>query len=116
MLSVVFLFCDAECSDAEFHYAECHYAGCRGTKWSTDIWVRWSRFAQGSKNTVNPVEFINRPGKYYLSGRLSTVDLLVISGSDQLLLLMQALFTFNKTNCLNQEVNRTEPSPSFSVP
>ncbi len=29
---------------------------------------------------------------------------------------MQTLFTFYKTSYLNEEVNRTEPSPSVSVP
>jgi hypothetical protein len=35
---------------------------------------------------------------------------------DQLLLIQQTLFTFYKTSYLNEEVNRTEPSPSVSVP
>ncbi len=35
---------------------------------------------------------------------------------DQLLLIFPTLFSFNKTNYLNEEVNCTEPSPSVSPP
>ncbi len=49
--------------------------------------------------------------------RLSTVDLLEQTSLDQLLLIMQTLFTFDtKTTYLNEEVKCTEPSPSVSVP
>ena len=47
--------------------------------------------------------------------RLSAVDLLVLTSLDQLLLILANAF-FYKTSCLNEEVNRTEPSPSVSVP
>ncbi len=48
---------------------------------------------------------------------LSTADLLVLTGLDKLLLIQQTLFTFfNETSYLSEEVNRTEPSPSVSVP
>jgi len=56
------------------------------------------------------------PGKPCWRGTLSTVDLLVLTNLDQLLLIMQALFIFNKTSCLNEEVKCTEISPSVSVP
>ncbi len=36
-------------------------------------------------------------------GRLSIVDLLVLTSLDQLLLTLQRLFTFNKTSYLNDE-------------
>jgi hypothetical protein len=50
-------------------------------------------------------------------GRLSTVDLLVLTSLDWLLLTMQTLFTFfYKTSYLNEEVNGTEQSPSVSFP
>jgi hypothetical protein len=42
---------------------------------------------------------------------------LVLTSLDQLFLIMQTLFTFYKMSCyLNEEVNRTEPSPSVSAP
>ncbi len=47
----------------------------------------------------------------YWTGRL-----LELTSLDQLLLKIQALFTFYKTSYLNEEVNGTEPFPSFSVP
>jgi hypothetical protein len=46
------------------------------------------------------------------SGRLSTVDLLVLTSLDQLLYYLP----FYKTNNLNEEVNCTEPSSSVSIP
>jgi hypothetical protein len=50
-------------------------------------------------------------------GRLSAVDLLVLTSLDQLLLTLAILFTFlNKTIYLNEEVNCSKPSPSVSVP
>ncbi len=52
-----------------------------------------------------------------LKGRLSTVDLLVLTSLYQMLLIMQTLFTFfNKTSYLEEEVNCTESSPSVRVP
>ncbi len=56
------------------------------------------------------------PGKPCRRGRVITVDLLVLSSVDQLLLKMQILTTFYNTSYLNVEVNRTEPSLSVSVP
>jgi hypothetical protein len=44
-------------------------------------------------------------------GRLSTVDLLVLTSLDQLLLILQTFFLFYKTSYLIEEVNHTEPSP-----
>ncbi len=51
-----------------------------------------------------------------LKGRISTIDLLVLTSLDQLLLKLQALLTFYETRYLNEEVNCAEPSPSVSVP
>jgi hypothetical protein len=51
-------------------------------------------------------------------GRLSTVDLLVLASSDQMLLKLQTIFTFFcKTSYLNEEDNWNEPSRQsvFSV-
>jgi len=53
----------------------------------------------------------------YLRGRFDTVDLLVLTSLDQLLLIMKILSTylFYKTSYLNEEVNCTKPSPSVSI-
>ncbi len=49
-------------------------------------------------------------------GRITTVDLLVLTCLYQLLLILPTLFTFlQKNKLLNEEVNRTEASPSVSV-
>ncbi len=45
-----------------------------------------------------------------------SVDLTVLTSLDQLLVIMQALFTFYITSYLNEETNRSEPSPSVRVP
>jgi hypothetical protein len=55
-------------------------------------------------------------GNPYLRGRLNTVDLLVLTCLDQLILIIQILFTFYKTSYLDEEANGTEPSRSVSVP
>ncbi len=55
------------------------------------------------------------PRKVYLRGRLSIVDLLVLTSLDQLLSKLNILFSFLKNN-LNVEVNCTKPSPLVSVP
>jgi len=49
-------------------------------------------------------------------GMLSTIDLLALTSLYQLLLILKKLLTFKKTSYLNEEVNRTEPSPPGSVP
>jgi hypothetical protein len=49
-------------------------------------------------------------------GRLSTIHLLAQTSLDQLRLILKTFFTFYKTSYLNEEVNRTEPSPSVSIP
>ncbi len=50
-------------------------------------------------------------------GRLSTDDLLVLTSLDVLIFILKISVTFfYKTNYLEEEVNRTELSPSVSVP
>ncbi len=68
-----------------------------------------------SENVTTNLRNLSRdqPGKPYLRGRLSTVDLLVLTCLDQLLFILKILF--NKTSYLYEEVNRTEPSPSVSI-
>ncbi len=45
---------------------------------------------------------------------LSKIDLLVLTSLDQLLLILKTLLTFLQKSYLNEEANRTEPSPSIS--
>jgi hypothetical protein len=47
---------------------------------------------------------------------ISAVDLLVSTGLDQLLYNLKLFFPFYKTTYLNEEVNRTDPSPSIRLP
>ncbi len=49
-------------------------------------------------------------------GRLSTVDLLVLTSLDQLIYILKIIFTFYKRINLSKEVNRTYPYPSDSAP
>jgi hypothetical protein len=46
----------------------------------------------------------------------STVDLLVLSSLDQLLLILKTFLLFSKTSFINEEVKCTELSLSVSVP
>jgi hypothetical protein len=46
--------------------------------------------------------------KSYRRGRLSTVDLLVLTRLNQLLWILQTLLTFSKNQLFNEEVNCTE--------
>jgi len=59
-------------------------------------------------------------GNPYIKGSSSTFDLLVLTSLDQLILktLFSVLqnFLIYKTSYLNEEVNRTEASPSVGVP
>jgi len=45
-----------------------------------------------------------------LKGRISVVDLLVLTCLDQLLLTLKKYISFYETSYLNEEVNCTEPS------
>jgi hypothetical protein len=47
-------------------------------------------------------------------GRISMVDLLVITSSDKLFFILKLYFY--KTACLNEKVKCTEPSPSVRIP
>jgi len=58
-----------------------------------------------------------RAEKSYWRGRLSTVDLLVLSRSDQLIFTLKILFTFfYKASYLNEEVICTVLAPSVGIP
>jgi hypothetical protein len=47
-----------------------------------------------------------------LKGRISTVDLLVLTGSDQLIFMLKLyFFFFYKTTYLNEKVNLSQTSP-----
>ncbi len=54
-----------------------------------------------------------KAGNPYWKGRLSTIDLLVLTSLDQLFLYSQCYLHLLQNN---DEVNCTEPSPSVSVP
>jgi hypothetical protein len=57
------------------------------------------------------------PKNIRLGGRLSTVDLLVLTILDQILFKLKILFAFFcKTSYLKEKVSSTEPSPSVSFP
>ncbi len=56
-----------------------------------------------------------RPGNTNWRGRIGTVDLLVLTCLDQLLLILSIIFTF-LMSYHNEEVICTEPSHSVSVP
>jgi hypothetical protein len=63
----------------------------------------------------NQLECLSR--EVLLKGRLSTVDLLVLTSFDQLLFILKILFNlFSKISYLNEEANSTEPSPSVRIP
>jgi hypothetical protein len=49
-------------------------------------------------------------------GKLNTTNLLTLTRLDKLLSILQTFLLFSKTKYLNEEVNRTEPSPSVCVP
>ncbi len=49
-------------------------------------------------------------------GRLSTVDLLVLTFFDQLLFKLKIFFTFIQKSNLNEVFNCTDPSPSVGIP
>jgi hypothetical protein len=56
-------------------------------------------------------------GKAYLRGRISTVDLLVLTSLDEVLFNLKLYFPFfTKTTYLNEEVNCTDPFPSVRLP
>jgi hypothetical protein len=52
----------------------------------------------------------------FLKGRLSTVELLVLTSLEQLLLTLRTVFTFYKTSYLNEKVKGTGSSPTVSTP
>ncbi len=57
------------------------------------------------------------PRNPYWSGRISRVDLLVLTNLDQLIFILNILFTFfHKTSYLNEKSKCTEPSLPVSVP
>jgi hypothetical protein len=52
-----------------------------------------------------------RQGTLTEGATLNTIDLLVLTSSDESIFKLQTLFTLNKTIYLKKEVNRTELSP-----
>jgi len=74
--------------------------------WMSLYWVSWRCTHLSSQDETLAKE-------YLLKGRTSTIDLQVLSFSDQLLLVQD---TYIFLILQNKEVNRTEPSPSVRVP
>jgi hypothetical protein len=67
---------------------------------------------EGRKNLC-----LSQPGNPYRSGRFSTIDLLVLTSSDQHPFYSEKyIFNSFKTRYFNKEVNRTEQSLSVRVP
>ncbi len=100
-------------------YAECQFAKCimlNASMLSTIMLsVMLCVFApEGVFVIVN--HFNPSSGNTKLRGRLSTVDLLVLTSLVQHLFILKVLRTFYKTTYLNEEVNCTEPPPSVSIP
>ncbi len=58
----------------------------------------------------------NRKSKSALRGSISTVDLLELTSTDLLLIILKIMYFLYKTRCLNVEVNCTEHSLSVRVP
>jgi len=57
-----------------------------------------------------------KPGNPYSSGRIGTVDLHELTSLDQLLFKLKLYISFfYKTTYLNEEVNRTKPSPAVRL-
>jgi hypothetical protein len=56
------------------------------------------------------------PGNSKRRGRLSTVELLVLTSFSAHFYIENIIFLFTKTSYLNEEVNCTEPAPSVSIP
>ncbi len=79
------------------------------------IWKNGAFVLLGSRDALTLNHQYRRPGNPYWRSKISTVDLLVLTSSDQLLLIQEKILFF-KTSFLNEEVNRTELSPSVRVP
>ncbi len=67
--------------------------------------------------TVEVIILQGPTGKSFWRGRLSAVDLLVLTSLDQLFIYIENIINlFYKTSYLNEEVNCTEPFPLVSIP
>jgi len=76
-----------------------------------------STCVESTKVTKTRRLFRGKAGKSFWRGRLSTVDLLVLTSLDQILILLEILFTFfYKTSYPTEEINCTQPAPSVSIP
>ncbi len=68
-----------------------------------------------SKFTPNFMRSTPASGNPYGRGRVSTVDLLVITASAEVLFMLKLYFSVLQTSYLNEEVNCVELSSSVSV-
>jgi len=86
-------------------------------KWTENLLTCSYKLSLKSWSAAIQVLSVNvHPGKSYWRGKLSTVDLLVLTCEDQLLFIANIIFIFKKTCYLNEEVKCTEPSPLVSIP
>ncbi len=107
-------------------YPGCGAAGRWASPWlapspdSSSIWKDSSPALRRNpcfKTFLNSLRVKLEQGTLTEGESFSTVDFLVLTCLDQLPFKVKILFTFfNKTNHLNEEVRRTEPSPSISIP
>jgi len=59
---------------------------------------------------------LNQQGIITEGGRISTIDLLVLTSSDRLLFMIKKYFSFfDRTSYLNKEANSTEPFSKCSL-
>jgi len=102
---------------------------CPTDIWSTDVlstqnsWVDHQfviNFIFSLGLSLSNFDFIKLnfrgPGKSYRRGRLSKVDLLVLTSLEELFYIENNGYVFNTTSYLNEEVSRTEASPLVNTP
>jgi hypothetical protein len=105
----------AECYYGKSHHAEYRYAQCRRTKTQRKISLKNARVNRPLcfNRPQNEMKKKSRtlwvePRNPYLRERPTTVELLVLTTSDQLLLIMKIYFLFfTRRNFLYKEVNCT---------
>jgi hypothetical protein len=89
-------------------------------KWPFVEMTRWPNdvapfFVSSSLTSV--ARWFDNAGNPHWTERISTVDLLVLTCSDQLLSILKThIFLFYQIGCLNEEVNCSEPSRSVRIP
>jgi hypothetical protein len=83
---------------------------------SRSVGIPWLRSEHNLKILPFGTSECTHPGKPHWRERISTDDLLVLTSLEKTAFLTETIFPFYKTTYLNEEVNRTEPSPSVRLP